>query len=129
MAISTYATTFKYGASSATTAIAIKDFPSITGQRSSIETTTLSDDARTYIPGIYDTPESFDFTCNYDGTILATINALTAIQYCELTFSDGAKYEWQGYLSASVNEGAVDEVLEMTITATPSTVPTFTAAS
>lgn len=128
MAISTYATTFKYGASTASTAIIIKDFPNVTGQRSSLETTTLSDDARTYIPGIFDTPESFDFTCNYDGTVLSTINALTAAQKCELAFSDGAKYTWDGYLSASVNEGGVDEVLEMTITVKPSTVPVFTAA-
>lgn len=128
MAISTYATTFKYGANAASTAITIKDFPNVTGQRSSLETTTLSDDARTYIPGIFDTPESFDFTCNYDGTVLSTINALDTVQKCELAFSDGAKYTWDGYLSASVNEGGVDEVLEMTITVKPSTVPVFTAA-
>lgn len=128
MAISTYATTFKYGASTPTTAIAIKDFPSVTGQRSALETTTLQDSARTYIQGIFDTPESFDFTCNFDGTVLATINALTDPQKCELAFSDGAKYTWEGLLSASVNEGGVDEVLEMTITVTPSTVPVFTAA-
>lgn len=60
---------------------------------------------------------------------MSAINALTAAQKCELAFSDGSKYTWDGYLSASVNEGAVDEVLEMTITATPSTVPVFTAGS
>lgn len=128
MAISTYATTFKYGATSATTEIKIKDFPSVTGQRSALETTTTSDDARTYIQGIFDTPESFEFTCNYDSAVLSTINALTAAQKCELEFGDGAKYTWDGYISASVNEGGVDEVLEMTITVTPSTVPVFTAA-
>lgn len=127
MAISTYATTFKYGASSANTQILIKDFPSVTGQKSSLETTTLSDGARTYIPGIYDTPESFDFTINFDASVVSTINALTAVQKCELAFSDNSKYTWDGYLSASVNEGSVDEVLEATITCTPSTVPVFTA--
>lgn len=129
MAISTYNAKFKYGATTANTEVAIKDFPSVTGQKSSLETTTLSDSARTFIQGIYDTPESFDFTCNYDASVLTAINALTAVQKCELSFSDGSKYTWDGYLSASVNEGSVDEVLEMTITVTPSTVPQFSAAS
>lgn len=129
MAISTYATTFKYGANSPTTAVAIKDFPSVTGQRSSLETTTLGDSARTYIQGIYDTPESFDFTINFDKSVISAINTLAAAQKCELAFSDGSKYTWDGMLSASVNEGAVDEVLEATITVTPSSVPVFTAGA
>ena len=52
MAISTYGVTLKYGSDSATTGIAIKDFPSLLGKRSALETTTLSDDAQTYIEGI-----------------------------------------------------------------------------
>ena len=114
-AISTFGTTLKYGATSATTEVAIKDFPSLLGKRSALETPTLSDDAQTFIPGIRQQEESFDFTANYDPTVLSTINALTVVQKCELTFSDGSKYTWDGYLSASVNEGSVDAVLEMTI--------------
>jgi len=125
MALSTYNTTLKYGATSADTEIIIKDFPSLLGKRSSLETTTLKDDAQTFIPGIRQQEESFDFTANYDKTVLAEINALTAIQKCELEFSDGSKYTWDGYLSASVNEGAVDAVLEMTISISPATVPVF----
>lgn len=125
MALSTYNTTLKYGATSADTEIIIKDFPSLLGKRSSLETTTLKDDAQTFIPGIRQQEESFDFTANYDKEVLAEINALTAVQKCELTFSDGSKYTWDGYLSASVNEGAVDAVLEMTISISPATVPVF----
>ena len=125
MALSTYNTTLKYGATSADTEIIIKDFPSLLGKRSSLETTTLKDDAQTFIPGIRQQEESFDFTANYDKEVLAEINALTAVQKCELTFSDGSKYTWDGYLSASVNEGAVDAVLEMTISISPATVPLF----
>ena len=125
MALSTYNTTLKYGASSADTAITIKDFPSVLGKRSALETTTLSDDAQTYIPGIRQQSETFDFTANYDKTVLSTINALTAVQKCELAFSDGSKFTWDGYISASVNEGAVDGVLEMTISITPTSVPVF----
>lgn len=125
MALSTYNTTLKYGETSADTEIIIKDFPSLLGKRSSLETTTLKDDAQTFIPGIRQQEESFDFTANYDKAVLTAINALTDIQKCELTFSDGSKYTWDGYLSASVNEGAVDAVLEMTISISPATVPVF----
>jgi hypothetical protein len=103
----------------------IKDFPSILGQRSSLETTTLSDDAQTFIPGIRQQSENFPFLANYDATVYAEINALTGDQECELTFGDGSKYTWQGSVSASINEGSVDAVLEMTITVTPSTVPVW----
>ena len=125
MALSTYNTTLKYGETSADTEIIIKDFPSLLGKRSSLETTTLKDDAQTFIPGIRQQEESFDFTANYDTAVLTAINALANIQKCELTFSDGSKYTWDGYLSASVNEGAVDAVLEMTISISPATVPVF----
>ena len=125
MAISTYGVTLKYGSTTASTELAIKDFPEILGGRSALETTTLKDDAQTFIPGIRQQPEAFDFTMNYDAETLATINDLTAVQKCELAFSDGSKYTWDGYVSARTNEGAVDAVLEMTVSITPTTVPVF----
>ena len=121
MAISSYNTKLKIG----TKEYAIKDFPSILGERSALETTTLSDDAQTYIPGIRQTSESFPFLMNYDATIYAEINALSGDQECELTFGDGSKYTWRGGVSASINEGSVDSVLEMTVSVTPSTVPVW----
>lgn len=125
MALTTYQTSLKYGSDSPTTEVIIKDFPSIIGKRNALETTTLSDDAQTFVPGIRAQSESFDFTANYDPDVYATINALDAVQKCSLTFSDGSGYTWDGYLSASVNEGSVDAVLEMTISITPSTVPVW----
>lgn len=127
MAISTYGVSLKYGETTPTTAVVIKDFPSLLGKRSALETTTLSDDAQTFIPGIRQQSETFDFTANYDATVLETINALTSVQKCELAFSDGSKFTWDGFISASVNEGAVDAVVEMTISITPTTVPVFVA--
>ena len=103
----------------------IKDFPSILGQRSSLETTTLSDDAQTFIPGIRQQSESFPFLANYDATAYAELNALSGDQDCKLTFGDGSGYSWEGGVSVSVNEGSVDSVLEMTISITPSTVPVW----
>lgn len=125
MPISTFGVSLKYGADSPTTVVTIKDFPSLLGKRNSLETTTLSDDAQTFIQGIRSQSESFDFTANYDPEVYSEINALTAIQKCSLTFSDGSGYTWDGYISASVNEGSVDAVLEMTISITPSSVPVW----
>lgn len=129
MAISTYMSVLKYGKDSPTTEVRIKDFPSLLGKRSALETTDLSDDAQTFIPGIRQQSQTFDFTANYDAEVYAAINALKDLQKCSLTFSDDSGYTWDGYLSASVNEGSVDAVLEMTISITPSTVPVWSQAT
>ena len=125
MAISSFGVALKYGTENPTTAVVIKDFPSLLGKRSSLETTTLSDDAQTFISGIRQQSESFDFTANYDATIYNTLNSLTEAQKWSLTFSDGSGYTWDGTVSVSVNEGSVDAVMEMTISVTPSTVPVW----
>lgn len=126
MAMTAYGTVLKYGETSPDTQIIIKDTPVILAKRSSVETTTLSDDARTYIPGIRETSESFDFTANYDSEVFATLNGLDKAQKCALVFSDGSGYTWDGNISASVNEAAIDAVLEMTISITPTTEPKWT---
>ena len=51
MAISTYGVVLRYGSTTPTTEVIIKDFPSLLGKRSSLETTTLKDDAQTFIAG------------------------------------------------------------------------------
>lgn len=128
MALHTYQTTLKYGADSPTTPITIKDFPSLLGKRSAIETTTLSDDAQTFLEGIRQQSETFDFLANYDPAVYETINGLSGVQKCALTFSDGSGYTWDGYISASVNEGGVDAVVEMTISIVPASVPVWAKA-
>lgn len=125
MALHTLNTTLKYGATSPTTTLRIKSFPSILGKRSSVEVTDLSDDAQTFIPGIRQQGESFDFTANYDPEVYAEINALDDVQKCALVYGDGSGYTWDGKISASVNEGGVDAALEMTISITPETVPVW----
>ena len=129
MAISSFGVSLKYGADSPDTAVIIKDFPSLLGKRSSLETTTLSDDAQTFISGIRQQSESFDFTANYDPAVYSKLNSLSEQQKWSLTFSDGSGYTWDGTVSVSVNEGAVDAVLEMTISVTPSTVPVWKQAA
>ena len=124
MAISTYKTKLMVG----TKEVVIKDFPSLLGKRSSLETTTLSDDAQTFIAGIRQQEESFDFLANYDPEVYTEINALEGEQDCKLIYGDNSGYTWKGAVSASVNEGDVDSVLEMTISITPATVPVWAAA-
>ena len=124
-AMSAYNTVLKYGADSPTTTVVIKDTPVIMAKRSSLETTTLSDDSRTFIEGIRETSESFDFTANYDSEVFATLNGLSGVQKCSLVYSDGSGYTWDGMISASVNEAAVDAVLEMTISIVPTSVPVW----
>lgn len=129
MAISTYGTTFKYGATSADTELAIKSYPEILAKRGALEVTTLQDDAKVYIPSIRETPDSFPFTMNWDAAVFAAINALDEVQKCELAFSDGSKFTFDGYLSASNNEGSVNAVAEMTVSVMPATVPVFVPAT
>lgn len=128
MALSTFNTSLKYGSTTLDKTLKIKDFPSILGKRSSIEVTDLSDDAQRFIQGIRQQEESFDFTANYDAEVYEEINGLTASQKCGLVFSDGSGYTWEGKLSASVNEGDVDGVLEMTISIVPESVPVWAKA-
>ena len=126
MALSSYNTKLTVG----TKTYAIKDFPEILGQRSALETTTLSDDAQTFIPGIRQTAEDFPFLANYDATAYEEINAMDGVDNeCKLTFSDGSGFSWKGGVSATINEGSVDAVLEMTIHVVPSTVPVWAKAT
>ncbi len=127
--INTYGVTFKYGSTSATTQVDIKTFPSIFAKKSALETTTMSDSGKTYIDGISQTPEGFDFGCNWDKDVFDTINKLTNVQKCELAFSDGSKFTWDAKLSVSNDDGSVDSVIGMTITAMPVTAPVFSAGS
>lgn len=121
MAMNTYNTKLTIG----TKSYDIKDFPVILGERSALETTTLSDDAQTYIPGIRQQSESFPFVTNYDPTVYGELDKLTGDQECKLIFGDGSGYTWSGKVNVSVNEGSVDAVIEMTISITPSSVPVW----
>ena len=125
MAISTYGTVFKYGATSPDKTLPIKSYPEILAKRSALEVTTLADDAKCYIAGLRETPDSLAFTLNYDAAIFAEINALTEVQKCSLEFSDGSGFTFDGYLSASNNAGEVNAVAEMTVSVMPASVPTF----
>ena len=108
----------------------IKDFSDLGAAPEPIETTTLSDPARTYIPGIENT-EQKTFTCNYDAAAYDTIYALKDTE-CDLAVWFGAsesggvytptgsygKFVGKGYVSVFVNGGGVNEPVNMTVTLT-----------
>lgn len=113
--------------------IDIKQFPDLGGSPENLETTTLSDNMQTYIPGIQSL-DALEFTANYtleDFKKLKKLEGKTETYAVWLggtetggvltpTGSDG-KYKFEGQLSAFPNGGGVNEVVGMTITIAPST--------
>jgi len=142
MAISTYKVfLMKKGASASAyeKLVDIKDFPDLGGAPEMLETTTLSDGAQTFIPGIQSL-EALEFTANYDKTDYATLAALKdaendyavwfgGTESAGVVTPDGSegKFEFKGKLNVFVVGGGVNEVVDMTITIAPSTPITVAA--
>jgi hypothetical protein len=131
MAISTYKVFLMKGSEKL---VDIKDFPDLGGTPEMLETTTLSNGAQTYIPGIQSI-EGLEFTANYDKADYTTLKALegTETEYGvwfggtkgtdgEIT-PDGSegKFTFSGYLNVHVSGGGVNEVVDMIITIAPTT--------
>lgn len=135
MAISTYKTFLMKKGSGSTyeKLVDIKNFPDLGGEPDKIETTTLSDGARTYIPGIEDT-DNLSFDANYTKTDFTTLKALKGTEQdlaiwfggtesegtVTPTGSDG-KFEFKGYVDCYVKGGNVNSAVEMSVVVTPST--------
>lgn len=130
MAISTLGVILKMGESAEALekVVDIKDFPDLIGDPNMLETTTLSDEAVTNIPGIRSS-DMLTFTCNYTKADFTAVNekANTALYY-SLEFSDGSKFTWQGQHTCGVPGKGVDEVIEFTINIAASTAVEFEAA-
>jgi hypothetical protein len=142
MAISTYKTFLMKGTGGAwSKLIDIKEFPDLGGVPEMLDTTTMSDGARTYILGIQET-EAMTFTANYT---LADYVAIKALENVEQDFAvwlgatveneiatptgvDG-KFEFKGYITVTKTGGGVNEVQNMTITIAPTTVIRQTAGT
>lgn len=130
MAISSYNCVLKWGESSSalTKKVDIKDFPDLIGDPNLLETTTLSDAAQTYIPGIK-SMDLMTFTTNFTKTDFQACKADEGkTLFYSLEFSDGAKFTWQGQHTMGVPGKGVDEVIEATINIVPSTTVEFSAA-
>ena len=130
MAISSYNCVLKWGESAETLTkkVDIKDFPDLIGDPNLLETTTLSDAAQTYIPGIK-SMDLMTFTINFTKTDFQTCKTDEGkTLFYSLEFSDGAKFTWQGQHTMGVPGKGVDEAIEATINIVPSTSVEFSAA-
>jgi len=127
MAINTYGVFLKWGESAEAVekVVDIKDFPDLMGAPETLETTTLSDAAQTFINGIRSS-ESMAFTCNYTKADFTAVNtdAEKPLHY-SLEFSDGSKFTWEGQHSCSITGKGVNEVIEFVINVTASTPVAF----
>lgn len=133
-AISTYKVfLMKKSSSTFEKLVDIKDFPDLGGAPEMLETTTLSDNMQTYIPGIQSN-DALEFTANYNTTDFTTLKGLEGTE-TEFAVWFGAteaaggltpsgtdgKFKFKGYLSVFPVGGGVNEVVDMTITILPST--------
>lgn len=124
MAISTYGITLMHKATGSTyeKLIDIKDFPDLGGAPEMLETTSLSDSMQTYIEGIQSS-DALEFTANYTKEDYTKCNALKGKKegYAVYFGEEGVNgiFEFDGYLSARVNGGGVNEVVGMTISIAP----------
>lgn len=134
MAISTYkAFLMKGTGSSFEKLVDIKDFPDLGGAPEMLETTTLSDGAQTFIPGIQ-AIEPLTFNANYDKDDYDSLLSLEGVDNTYAVWFGGTetggvvtptgsegKFEFTGRLSVYVTGGGVNEVVGMAITIAPST--------
>ena len=110
--------------------VEIKDFPDLWGAPEPLDKTTTSDPMYTYIEGIK-ANEQKSFTCNYNATDFAKIKALEGVETpVAIWFGasntggvytpDGSlgKFEGRALINVYINGGAVNEVVNMTVTLT-----------
>lgn len=115
----------------------IKDYPDLGGEPEMLETTTLSDGAATYIPGIQ-SQEAMAFTANYTKADYAAVKALEDVETDFAVWFGGTesggvvtptgtegKFSFKGKATVYISGGGVNEVVDMTISIAPSTVITL----
>jgi len=131
MAISTYGVTLMKGTGTTpvyTKLVDIKDFPDLGASPQTLETTTLSDAAQTFIKGI-DASSTLEFTANYDQATYSTLLTLAENnepQDYAVFFGNGTpagangKFGFKGQLSVWVVGGGVNGIVDMKIGIVPS---------
>ena len=101
----------------------IKDFPDMGGNPELLETTTLSNEFQTFIPGVK-SQSGLEFTMNWDFAIYSTLLSLSADNYYEIRFGvngEKGKFRVQGQSGAWVVGGGVNSVVDMKFIIVPST--------
>lgn len=141
MAINTYQTYLMKSddGSTYTKLLDIKSFPDLMQGPNNLETTSLSDAMKTYIPGLKDPGDALEFTANYTASDFSTVNGLEGTEkyYAVWIGASGTpltpdgnmgKFSFKGYAYATKNGAGTDEVQEMTVGIIPSTPITFAAS-
>lgn len=147
MAISSYKVFLMKGSGTGSTPtysklVDIKTHPDMGSAPDMLETTTLSDPMRTYIPGIQGVEGGLEFTANYTKSDYQTLEALkdTETQFAlwiggtesagvaTPTGSDG-KFSFKGYLSVWLAGAGVNEVETMNISIAQTTALTYSAGT
>ena len=95
------------------------------GAPDKIETTTMKNTSRTYIPGLKD-PGDMAFNFLYsgmgEGSNYATLKAAQdsgATRFFQLVFPDKSGFAWEGKVSLSVPGKGIGEALQFTANITP----------
>lgn len=141
MAINTYQTYLMVSDDGSTYSnlLPIKSFPDLMQGPNNLETTSLSDAMKTYIPGLKDPGDALEFTANYSAADFAAVTALedTEKYYAVWIGASGTplapdgskgKFSFKGYAYATKNGAGTDEVQDMTVGIIPSTPITFAAS-
>ena len=132
-AISTMGVTLKWGENQTTLTkkIDIKNFPDLGGAPEMLETTTLSDEAQTFIPGIQ-SMDALEFTANYTKTDYEAVLADEGKElYYALEFGENGSegvFQWRGQHTVWVTGAEVNSVVEMVISIAPLTKPKLKTA-
>ena len=141
--ISTYKTYLMEGTGTGTLTWAkvadITSFPDLQPAPETIETTSLSDRMRTYIPGLIDPGGNMTFGMNYTVSNYTTVQALDDGNVHHLavwfgatgegatatpTGSDG-KFSFDGYVKPQLTGGGTNEKVSMNLIVTPTTEVTW----
>lgn len=128
----------KESGSSYTKLVDIRDYPDFLAAPEMLESTTLSDIAKTYEPGLIDTPsDGFPFTAPYTSADYDKVKALenqeldlsiwfggtVANGVATPTGTDG-KFDFKGKVSVALIGKGTSELREMSVIVSPSSVPT-----
>lgn len=144
-AISTYMTFLMLGSTASTPTysklVDIQTTPDMGGDPDMLETTTMSDRAKTYIPGLINTPEGLQFETNYNAAAYQELEALRntkrhySVWLGGTENADGTvtptgtngKFDFDGRLSVALLGGETNAVQKMRITIAPESqiVPNF----
>lgn len=142
MAVSTFRTYLMYkqaDASNYELLVHITSTPDLGGTPNMIETTTLSDDTQTFIPGVKQLGDGLEFTANYDKSSYEKLKALEGKQVDYAVWKGGTgtstsdatpsgadgKWSFTGQLTVFPTGGSVDEAFGMTINIAPSSAITY----